>query len=214
MIIIFNGGTAGIDFFVHLPDFSLYLYLMAAPAKIPVSLDELKTGDIRLFESLFREYYRPLVVYSMKYVRDVDAAKEIVQEFFVRLYEKRSSLVIDTSLKSYFYRSVYNSCINYISHMEMRNRHIKNLAMQSENEFSDNQVALIELQSRIYKSVEAMPEQCRRIFKLNRFEGLRNEQIAEKLGISKRTVETQISKALRILRKKLADYFPGGVQNY
>jgi RNA polymerase sigma-70 factor (ECF subfamily) len=98
--------------------------------------------------------------------------------------------------------------------MEMRSRHIKNLAMQSENEFSDNQVALIELQNRIYKSVEDMPVQCRRIFKLNRFEGLRNEQIAEKLGISKRTVETQISKALRILRKKLADYFPGGVQKY
>jgi RNA polymerase sigma-70 factor (ECF subfamily) len=181
---------------------------MAEATMTPVSLDELKTGDIRLYESLFREYYRPLVVYAMKYVRDADAAKEIVQEFFVRLYEKRSSLVIDTSLKSYFYRSVYNSCINYITHMEMRNRHIRNLAMQSENEFSDDQVALIELQNRIYKTVENMPDQCRRIFKMNRFEGLKNEQIAVKLGISKRTVETQISKALRILRKKLADYFP------
>jgi RNA polymerase sigma-70 factor (family 1) len=181
---------------------------MVATAKKPVSLDELKTGDFRLFESLFREYYRPLVVYAMKYVRDVDAAREIVQEFFVHLYEKRNTLVIDTSLKSYFYRSVYNSCINYISHMEMRTRHLKKLAMQSENEFSDNQIATIELQNRIYKSIEEMPAQCRRIFKMNRFEGLRNEQIAEKLGISKRTVETQISKALKILRKKLADYFP------
>jgi RNA polymerase sigma-19 factor, ECF subfamily len=182
---------------------------MAATAKTPISLDELKTGDIRLFESLFREYYRPLVVHAMKYVRDADSAKEIVQEFFVRLFEKRNALVIDTSLKSYFYRSVYNSCINHISHAEMRGRHIKNLALQSENEFSDDQIAAIELQNRIYKCVEEMPDQCRRIFKLNRFEGLRNEQIAEKLGISKRTVETQISKALKVLRKKLADYFPG-----
>jgi len=181
---------------------------MAAAAKITVSLDELKTGDVRLYESLFREYYRPLVVYAMKYVKDADVAKEIVQEFFVRLFEKRNSLVIDTSLKSYFYRSVFNSCINYISHMEMRSRHIKNLAMQSENEFSDNQIAVIELQNRIFDSIEKMPDQCRRIFKMNRFEGLRNEQIAVALGISKRTVETQISKALKILRKKLADYFP------
>jgi RNA polymerase sigma-70 factor (ECF subfamily) len=187
---------------------------MAASAKLPVSLDELKTGDIRLFESLFREYYRPLVVYAMKYVRDADASKEIVQEFFVRLFEKRNSLVIDTSLKSYFYRSICNSCINYISHLEMRSRHIKNLTLLSEKEFSDDPIATIELQNRIYKSVEDMPDQCRRIFKLNRFEGLRNEQIAEKLGISKRAVETQISKALKILRKKLADYFPGGIQNY
>ena len=181
---------------------------MAAAAKIPVSLDELKTGDVRLYESLFREYYRPLVVYAMKYVKDADVAKEIVQEFFVRLFEKRNSLVIDTSLKSYFYRSVFNSCINYISHMEMRSRHIRNMAVLSENEFSDNQVAVIELQNRIVDSIEKMPDQCRRIFKMNRFEGLRNEQIAVALGISKRTVETQISKALKILRKKLADYFP------
>jgi len=181
---------------------------MAAATKIPVSLDDLKTGDIRLYESLFREYYKPLVVHAMKYVKDMDAAKEIVQEFFVRLYEKRNSLVIDTSLKSYFYRAVYNSCINYISHMEMRSRHIKNLSLQSENEFSDHQMEAMELQNRIYKSVEDMPNQCKRIFKLNRFEGLRNEEIAAKLGISKRTVETQISKALKILRKKLADYFP------
>jgi RNA polymerase sigma-70 factor (family 1) len=181
---------------------------MVVATKIPVSLEDLQTGDIRLFESLFREYYKPLVVYAMKYVRDADAAKEIVQEFFVRLYEKRNSLVINTSLKSYLYRSVYNSCINYISHMEMRSRHLKNLAMQSENEFSDNQISLIELQNRIHDSIEDMPNQCKRIFKMNRFEGLRNEQIAEKLGISKRTVETQISKGLKILRKKLADYFP------
>jgi RNA polymerase sigma-70 factor, ECF subfamily len=181
---------------------------MAAAVKIPVSPDALKTEDICLFESLFREYYRPLVIYAQKYVGDADTAKEIVQEFFVRLYEKRNALVIDTSLKSYFYRSIYNSCINYISHVEMRNRHIKNLTVQSENDFSENQIALIELQNRIYEYVEDMPDQCRRIFKMNRFEGLRNDQIAEKLGISKRTVETQISKALRTLRKKLADYFP------
>ena len=179
-----------------------------ARAKIPISLDQLKTGDLKAFESLFREYYKPLVVYALKYVGDAEAAKEIVQEFFVRLYEKRNTLAIDTSLKSYLYRSIYNSCINLISHREMRSRHLKNLTQQTENEFSENPVALIELQARIAHYVEDMPEQCRKIFKMNRFDGLRNEQIAGELGISKRTVETQISKALKILRRKLSDYFP------
>jgi RNA polymerase sigma-70 factor (family 1) len=181
---------------------------MTAAKKTPVSLDDLKTGNIGLYETLFKEYYRPLVVFALKYVKDPDTAKEIVQEFFVRLFEKRLSLVIDTSVRSYLYRSVYNSCMNHISFIEMRNRHLKNIAIQSENEFTDNQVSTIELQDRIYAGIESMPDQCRRIFKMNRFEGIKNELIAEKLRISKRTVETQISKALKILRKKLADYFP------
>jgi RNA polymerase sigma-70 factor, ECF subfamily len=174
---------------------------------IQVNPEELKSGNIQLFELLFKEYYRPLVVFAVKYVKDTEAAKEIVQEFFVRLFEKRHSLVIDSSVKSYCYRSIYNSCINYISHAEMHHRHLKSMSLQSEHEFSDNQVSAIELQNRIYGCIESMPYQCKRIFKMNRIEGLKNEQIAEKLGISKRTVETQISKALKILRKKLADYF-------
>jgi len=144
----------------------------------------------------------------MKYVKDMDSAKEIVQDFFVKLYERRLSVVIDTSLKSYLYRSVYNSCINHISHIEMRSRHLKNIAIQLENEFADNHISTIELQNRIYASIESLPDQCKRIFKMNRLEGIKNDQIAEKLKLSKRTVETQISKALKIMRKKLADYFP------
>ncbi len=144
----------------------------------------------------------------MRYVRDPDTAKEIVQDFFVKFYEKRQSVIIDTSLKSYLYRSVYNSCINHISYVEMRNRHHKNIALQSENEFADEQITVLELQHRIYECIEGLPEQCRRIFRMNRLEGLRNDQIADQLKLSKRTVETQISKALKIMRKKLADYFP------
>ncbi|MBN2275055.1 MAG: RNA polymerase sigma-70 factor [Bacteroidales bacterium] len=176
--------------------------------KKPVDLDDLKSGDIYPYEMLFREYYRPLVVFALKYVKDQDTAKEIVQEFFVKLYEKRFSFVIDTSLKSYLYRSIYNSCINYISHIEMRNRHFKKIALLTENDFSENQISTIELQNRIYTSIDSLPLQCKRIFKMNRLEGLKNEEIAEKLKISKRTVETQISKALKIMRKKLADYLP------
>jgi RNA polymerase sigma-70 factor (family 1) len=181
---------------------------LASAKKIPVSLEDLKSGNLNHYELLFREYYRPLVVFAMKYVKDPDTAKEIVQDFFVKFYEKRHSVVIDTSLRSYLYRSVYNSCINHISYIEMRNRHFKNIAIQSENEFTDEQVSVTELQNRIYKCIEGLPDQCRRIFKMNRLEGLKNDQIADQLKLSKRTVETQISKALKILRKKLSDYFP------
>jgi RNA polymerase sigma-70 factor (ECF subfamily) len=92
-------------------------------------------------------------------------------------------------------------------HREIHQRHLKNMAGQTEDVYTDNQLATLELQNRIYECIEGLPEQCKRIFRMNRIEGLKNEQIARQLNLSKRTVETQISKALKILRKKLADYF-------
>jgi len=174
--------------------------------KITSIEEDLKSGDVDAYESIFKEYYRPLVVFAMKYINNAETAKEIVQDFFVKLFEKRFTINIDTSLKSYLYKSVYNACLNYISQNETRNRHFKNMAAQAEDSIIDDHIAAVELQERIYKCIENMPEQCRKIFKMNRFDGLRNEQIAQKLNLSKRTVETQISKALKILRKKLNDY--------
>ena len=166
-------------------------------------------GTIEAFEDLFKRYYAPLVVYANKYVISIDIAREIVQDFFVRLYEKRNSLNIEISVKSYLYRSIYNCCINYINQKNIQDRHLKNIDLERDDEENlESEINSIELQQRIYEAIEDLPSKCRRIFKLNRLEGLKNEEIAKQLNLSKRTVETQISKALKILRKKLADYLP------
>jgi RNA polymerase sigma-70 factor (ECF subfamily) len=158
------------------------------------------------FESLFKQYYAPLVVYASKYVPETDTAREIVQDFFVKLYEKRYSLTIDTSLKSYLYRSVYNSCMNYINQRSIQEKHIRKIDMERKDEENlENEINSVELQNRIFNLIEALPPKCRKIFKMNRLEGMKNEEIALVLHLSKRTVETQISKALKILRKKLPD---------
>jgi RNA polymerase sigma-70 factor (family 1) len=159
------------------------------------------------FEKLFKSYYAPLVVYAGRYVNSIDTAREIVQDFFVKLYEKRGSLSIDVSVKSYLYRSIYNCCINYINQKNLQDRHLKNMMLEKSDEDNlENEIHSVELQYRIYEVVEELPLQCKRIFKMNRFEGLKNEEIATVLNLSKRTVETQISKALKILRKKLGHY--------
>jgi RNA polymerase sigma-70 factor (family 1) len=169
--------------------------------------DSFLTGNMDNFESLFRLYYSPLVVYACKFVSDMDIAREIVQDFFVRLYEKRQSLTIDTSVKSYLYRSVYNCCINFINQRNIQDKHLKNIDLERDDEDNlENEINRVELQQRIYDVIETLPVKCRRIFKMNRLEGMKNEEIAFQLGLSKRTVETQISKALKILRNKLADY--------
>jgi RNA polymerase sigma-70 factor (ECF subfamily) len=167
-------------------------------------------GNIDNFEALFKSYYAPLVVYACRFVTETDIAREIVQDFFVRLYEKRLTLTIDTSIKSYLYRSVYNSCINYINQRAIQDKHLKNIDMEKVDEDNlENEINRIEMQQKIYEVIETLPAKCRRIFKMNRLEGLKNEEIAVKLNLSKRTVETQISKALKTLRLKLADFMVG-----
>lgn len=167
------------------------------------------SGSIAAFEDLFKQYYASLVVFACKYVSDTDIAREIVQDFFVRLYEKRQTLSIDISVKSYLYRSVYHCCINYINQRNIQDKHLKNIDLERDNEDNlESEINTIELQQRIYEVIDSLPAKCKRIFKMNRLEGLKNEEIAMQLNLSKRTVETQISKALKILRKKLSDYMP------
>jgi RNA polymerase sigma-70 factor (ECF subfamily) len=171
------------------------------------NISSLITGTTESYEALFKHYYAPLVVYACKYVSDIDIAREIVQDFFVKLFEKRNSLSIDTSVKSYLYRSVYNCCINYINQRNLQDKHLRNIEFGRENDvYLENEINTIELQQKIYEVIESLPAKCRRIFKMNRLEGLKNEEIAKQLNLSKRTVETQISKALKILRIKLTDF--------
>jgi RNA polymerase sigma-70 factor (family 1) len=161
------------------------------------------------FEELFKQYYAPLVAYACRYVSNVDIAREIVQDFFVRFYEKRQTLTIDISVKSYLYRSIYNCCINYINQRNIQEKHLRNIDLErGDEENLENEINTVELQYKIFEVIEELPAKCRKIFKMNRLEGLKNEEIAKQLNLSKRTVETQISKALKVLRKKLADYIP------
>lgn len=172
-------------------------------------LQSLKSGDIKAFENMFKHYYPLLVVFAIKYVADRDIARELVQDFFARLYEKRQGLTIETSLRSYLYRSVHNSCINYINQRSLHDRHLKKLELEKDiYEDPDKVFQTTELQQKINDVVDQLPSQCKKIFRMNRYEGLKNEEIAETLNLSRRTVETQISKALKILRSRLSNGMP------
>ena len=119
--------------------------------------------------------------------------------------KKELPFTIDVSVKSYLYRSVYNCCMNYINQKNIQEKHLKNIDQERiVEENLENEMNSVELQYKIFEVVESLPAKCKLIFKLNRMEGLKNDEIASQLNLSKRTVETQISKALKILRKKLA----------
>ena len=166
----------------------------------------IRAGRESAFDQLFQEYYRSLSVFALKYISDLEVAKEIVQDLFVHLYENRKSLFISTSLESYLYQSVRNRCLNQIKQQKTQKKHLDQY--QSEQESTVDLEDLIretELEHHIFKVVSSLPPQCQNIFNMSRVKGLSNSEIAEQLNISKRTVETQISNALKVLREKLGN---------
>lgn len=168
----------------------------------------IQQGDERVFEQFFRKYYQSLCNYACTFVKDMDEAEEAVQAVFHHFWEKREMLEISVSLKSYLYKSVYNNCLNRIKHekIKLEYQHYNAERIDRNPSFASDLADASELESRIGQAIESLPEQCRLVFKLSRFEELKYAEIADQLGISVKTVENQIGKALRILREKLADY--------
>lgn len=173
-------------------------------------IEDIRRGDEQAFERLFRTYYAPLCNYANTFLKDHDDAEEMVQNFFVTLWERRVFIEINSSLKSYLYRAVHNHCLNRLKHLNIQETYRQHNAgvLEQTHESATNHLYASELQRQLDKAIERLPEQCRVAFKLSRFEELKYSEIAEQLGISVKTVENQIGKALKILRIQLADYLP------
>ena len=168
---------------------------------------KIKQGDKKSFEILFKTYYSPLCCFSRKYIRDSDDCEEIVQGFFMKLWDKRNDLDINTSVKNYLFSSVRNRCLNYIKHEKIKTEYqtdvLKNPEIQIDSSSFIMEVDLVE---KIDQSIAALPARRREIFILSREHGLKYREIAEKLGISIKTVETQMGQALKDLRESLKEY--------
>ncbi len=169
---------------------------------------KIKKGEDKAFEILFREHFKALSIYALRYTQDIDVAQDLTQEVYLKLFEQRENLEIHTSLKSFLYTSVRHRCMDYLRAQKVRSEHSEKVLREEKNRDVDDSdwIAQSELQEKIYEAVHQLPEKSRNIFRLSRFEGKKNQEIADELGISKRTVETQISNALKRLKRILSDY--------
>lgn len=176
----------------------------------PEIISAIRHGDETAFEQTFRKFYSRLCNYACSLLKDEEEAEEVVQTVFLTIWEKRADLEITISLKSYLYRAVHNHCLNRFKHAAVREAHRKyteHFIPQSSESVAEV-IHANELEERIEKAVSMLPEQCQKAFRLSRFQELKYQEIADQLGISIKTVENQIGKALKILRIQLADYLP------
>lgn len=160
------------------------------------------------FESIYVQYYSSLCVFAKTFVNDNDEAEEIVQGIILKLWEQKESLLEIISLKSYLYRAVRNTCLNYIKHQKIESQYRDSSWIklkEIESDFIDP-YQNTELEEHINEAIAELPERCREVFELSRFDGLKNKEISEKLTISVKAVEANITRALSSLRKKIELY--------
>lgn len=173
-------------------------------------MQQLQSGSESAFEMIFKTYYQPLCRYAFSFLSDKEQAEEVVQSAYLLFWEKRSQLDIQTSLKAYLYRMVRNSCLNTIKHEKVKQQHVAHQLAVADVAYESvsQKVHASELEIKIAEAMKALPEQCRLVFQLSRFEELKYQEIADQLQISVKTVENHMGKALRIMREQLKEYLP------
>ncbi len=180
----------------------------------------IKDGDEKAFGIVFRSYYSGLVRFAVEYVADREVARNLVQNVYMKLWENKSGLIDDENLKGYLYTLTRNEAISYLRHLKVSQKFAEKIQTEYENlmlnldaisNLDFNTFDMVKLENAIAQTLEELPERCREVFILSRYEQLKNQEIADKLQISVKAVEANITRALRFFREQLKDYLPAGL---
>jgi RNA polymerase sigma-70 factor (ECF subfamily) len=178
-------------------------------------IDQIREGEIAAFEVIFREYYEKLVRFSLGYIGSREAAEDLVQDVFARIWEQRHGWEIRESLAAYLYGSVRNRCLDYVRHQLVERQWADHVVaaraaasdeLHLESEPADAAIEQDEVDRAIRAAVDRLPERCRQTFVLSREHGLTYHEIAVVMGVSAQTVKIQMGRALKSLRTSLAPF--------
>jgi RNA polymerase sigma-70 factor (family 1) len=175
---------------------------------------KIKNSDFDAFRELYDSEFSSLYAYACRFVNQKDIAKDITQETFLSLWEHRVKIRSIKNVKGYLHKNIKNRCLNYFKHLKIEENHrdkayieLKEIELNSPDKYN-NIFAYIdqeELKTRVNKILDKLPDERRKVFELSRFEGLKNHEIAKKLELSVRTVDTQIYRALKTFKEQLKD---------
>lgn len=170
-------------------------------------LARVRAGDEAAYDTVFRTWYAPLVRVAGALLKDSDAAEEVAQEVMVELWRRRHVMDEGITLRAYLLRAVRNRSLNHLRHLKVRRDTTGDVeALYDEPITADQPVVAQELSEAVKTALDELPPRCREIFDMSRVHGLKYAEIAESLGISQKTVEAQMGKALRVLRERLAQW--------
>lgn len=162
--------------------------------------------DEQAFKVLFLEFYPSLCVFASRYVIQEETARDIVQDVFFKIWEKRKSMFINTSFRNFLITSVRNSCIDFLRKNDLENRYLEKSRFTDSLTSPEELYTLKELEAKIIDSLTRLPSNVREAFEMNRFKGMTYVAIAEEMEVSPKTIESYISRALKFLRVELHDY--------
>ena len=172
-------------------------------------ITQIKKGDIKAFEQLFRLYYSPLCWYATSIVGNRETAEEIIEDLFYTIWKEKERLNIFRSVKSYLYTAAWNGCLLH-HRQRQKDEELQRKMLQATPTYTsspEDEAEFEELQKLVDGCIAQMTERCRNIFLMHRDEGLKYAEIAIQLGISVKTVEANMSKALASLRKEIETYY-------
>lgn len=172
------------------------------------AINQLNFNSEASFRVLFDTYYEALHRYAFTFFNDNDEAEDIVQNVFIHFWENRMKVEIHTSARALLYKSVYNASLNRIKHLSLKTKHANEAMYTQEKSYQQQNLDQKELTNKLNQALESLPEQCRRIFEMSRFQQLKYQEIADQLNLSIKTIENQMGKALKIMRTELKDYLP------
>lgn len=171
-------------------------------------LAELQNGQEWAFDFIFRKYYKALTAQAVATVKDLDLAQGLVQECFIKLWENRAGTAGIQNLTGYLSFMVRNRCIDHLRKQKAKENLHNKLTLKVEDNGTEEFIASFDFEEKLVRVLTAMPERTRMAFEYSRFENLTYKEIAEKMGISVKAVEANVSRALKILRTEMKDYLP------
>jgi RNA polymerase sigma-70 factor (family 1) len=164
---------------------------------------KIQNKDNKAFESYYKMHYKTFFLMAFRYLKNTEVAEELVNDVFLKIWEDGNKITIDSSLKSYIYRAIINRSLNEIQKNKKDSTMMMDLYYSQDESYELTQIEENELKIKLYDAIDLLPDQCKKVFRLSRFEELKQQEIADKMGISIKTVKNHITHALKTLSKSI-----------